>query len=597
MKKLVFFKTLGAAVFAILIAVSSAAAEPWKFGVMADTQWTCPNGQPGENPHKVAVSIIEQINTQFIKAGVKFVIQVGDLTEDGNDPDIAERAAAAQPLIDAGIGFFPMRGNHETYANPANNYGIPQFQASFPQTQTGEFIKTDGHKFKRGRHFDSPISVSADLAGMSYSFDYGHHDDTARFVILDDWVTPSKKVEAAGYPYGYSIGDQQAWITSRLHKATRGTEHAFVFSHHNLIGENHQDSLFTGYTNANPGMQNVFFASLQDNGVKYYISGHDHIHQRSIIQSPGCIGEGNPANCSTVEELICASNSSKFYTPKDLTDAKWYGQKGRETSVSQERYTVGYYIFTVDGPCVTVEYYSDDHGNWFSDNCYPTSTNGSGTQTSCGSGLGSHITPTFNFVKKETWGYCQNGKEFLVKQGETYATVEDNFGGTEAKILGGTNTSTAADCNKRPFTKTVNTGWVDVDRWCEKYPQHVWHPRLDLASDIFTLMGMADLGSEQTDTYALSLSYDRRRVRPFQLEKGLVGLVTRDENGRWVNAVDKNMGGTKRFVLGPYTPGYGLGTYGIDTKARTVWAVINCTGDFAAAGFKHVEDRQHTLTD
>jgi len=261
MKKLVFFKTLGAAVFAILIAVSSVAAEPWKFGVMSDTQWTCPNDPAAENLHKVAVSIIDQINTQFIKAGVRFVIQVGDLTEDGNDLDIAERAAAARPLIDAGIGFFPMRGNHETYANPANNYGIPQFQASFPQTQTGEFIKTDGHKFKRGRHFDSPTSVSPDLVGMSYSFDYGHDGDTARFVIIDTWVTPSKLVNpfapSTSYLYGYSIADQQPWIDGRLNKITRGTEHAFVFSHQNLIGESHQDSLFNGYTNANPDMQTL----------------------------------------------------------------------------------------------------------------------------------------------------------------------------------------------------------------------------------------------------------------------------------------------------------------------------------------------------
>ena len=356
------------------------------------------------------------------------------------------------------------------------------------------------------------------------------------------------------------------------------------------MGENHQDSLFTGYTNANPEMQDAFFASLQDNGVKYFISGHDHIHQRSIIQSPGCSDRDTQTICSAVEELICASNSSKFYTPKALEDPNWYGQKGRETSVSQERYTVGYYIFTVDGPCVTVEYYSDDHGNWQSDNCYP---NGGGTPQSCPTTVstpGSHITPTFNFVKKETWGYCHNGKEFLVPQDATYTTVQDSFGGTTAQILDGTNTSTAKDDNKRPFTKTVNTGWVDLDRWCEKYPQHKWHPHLDLASNIFTVMGMADLGSEQTDTYALSLSYHHRRVLPFQLGKGLLGLVTRDENGRWINAVDKNVGGTKRFVLGPYKAGYELGTYGIDTKARTVWAVINSTGDFAAAGFKHVED-------
>ena len=228
---------------------------------------------------------------------------MGDLTENGNDADIAVRAAAAQSLINAGIGFFPMRGNHETYANPANDYGIPAVQANFPQTRG--ISNTFG-----ATNFNSPTSLSTDLNGMSYSFDYGTVGNNARFVIIDDWATPSKRVDAAGYAYGYSIADQQPWISSRLGKNTRGTKHAFVFSHQNLIGENHQDSLFNGYTNANPDMQNAFFASLQDNGVKYYISGHDHIHQRSIIASP----DGS----SKVQELICASNSSKFYTPKAL---------------------------------------------------------------------------------------------------------------------------------------------------------------------------------------------------------------------------------------------------------------------------------------
>ena len=320
-------------------------------------------------------------------------------------------------------------------------------------------------------------------------------------------------------------------------------------------------------------MQNAFFASLQNNDVKYYVSGHDHIHQRSIITSPDGL--------SMVQEIIGASNSSKFYTPKALNDAKWFGQKGRETSVSQERYTVGYYIYTVDGPCVTVDYYSDDHGNWLSDNSYPEGPTNAGTQ----------ITPTFNFVKKETWGYCQNGKEFLVPQAATYTTVEDSFEGTIAQILDGINNSTAKDYTLRSFTKAVNTGWVDVDRWYGKYPVRKWNPDLDLASNIFVLRGMTDLGSEQTDTYVLSLSYDHHRLLPIQLGKGLLGLVTRNEKGHWVNAVDMNVGGARKFVLGPYKSGYELGTYGVDLKTRTVWAVINHEGDFAAAGFRHLEDK------
>jgi hypothetical protein len=30
-------------------------------------------------------------------------------------------------------------------------------------------------------------------------------------------------------------------------------------------------------------------------------------------------------------------------------------------------------------------------------------------------------------------------------------------------------------------------------------------------------------------------------------------------------------------------PGYGLGTYGVDTKTKTAWAVINYNGEFAVA--------------
>ena len=531
---------------ATAVQVSSKA---WSFGVMGDTQWTLATDPAGNNPNGVSVSIIDQINKQFINKGVKFVIEVGDLTENGNDADIARRATAAQALYNAGIGFFPMRGNHETYAKPANGYAIAAFQTNFPQTQC--LSKTFG-----AANCSSPSSVSSDLTGMSYSFDYGSAGSNARFVIIDDWAMPSKRVDTAGYSYGYSISDQQSWINSRLDKNNQGTQHIFVFSHQPLIAENHQDSLFSGYTNTNPDMQNAFLASLQNNNVKYFISGHDHIHQRSIITSPNGI--------SKIQELICASNSSKFYTPKPLTDSKWYGQKSRETSVSQELQTVGYYIFTVDGPRVTVDYYSDDHGGWLSDEEYPAAT---------GNGLTNKITPTLNFIKKATWGYSLNGKEFLVggTNGTSYTVVQDGFGKTSAKILSGTYSNKAIDYNGRILTQTVNAGWS---------------PEVQgINSDILTLWGMADLGTGQTDVFTLSLGYDHYSVNHEELKRGLFGMVTKDAQGNWVNAVDKNFGGKKKFVYGLWLPGCELGTYGVDPHTKTVWAVTNYNGDFAVARF------------
>ena len=121
MKRIFGLSALLFLITGLLVGTGSAAAEPWKFGVMADTQWTAPTDPAGKNPNGVPVSIIEQLNEQFIKHGVKFVIQVGDLTENGNDADIATRAEAVLPLYDAKIGFFPMRGNHEMYAKPAGS--------------------------------------------------------------------------------------------------------------------------------------------------------------------------------------------------------------------------------------------------------------------------------------------------------------------------------------------------------------------------------------------------------------------------------------------------------------------------------------------
>src|SRR5690606_21193297 len=68
-----------------------------------------------------------------------------------------------------------------------------------------------------------------------------------------------------------------------------------------------------------------------------------------------------------------------------------------------------------------------------------------------------------------------------------------------------------------------------------------------------------------------------------------VGIATY-VNGAWVNAVDQNFGGTKKFVDGPYIPGtHGLGAYGVDSRRKTAWAVLNYNADFAVAqGVGHV---------
>jgi hypothetical protein len=547
--------------------------KPWKFGVMADTQWNL--NLDGQNPGTCAVGIIDLINAQFIAQGVEFVIQVGDLVDQEDNANNAPyggfagqrnspvRAAAAKALYDAGIGFFPLRGNHEGSTTAAN-----EFIGLYPQS------RGMGRHVHRAGNFSSPFAA---LNGLSYSFDFGN----VRFVLLDQFAradgsvfngtTTAYLAPASTGPSTAAVGsniiDQLPWIDAQL-AGRKSDTHAFVLAHKNLIGQNHVDCLFGDNPSTNPAARNAFIHSLQSRGVRYYMGGHDHMHHRSLITSPD--------GTASVKQMICASDSYKFYYPAKPSNDTTYDSPMREISAAQELDTFGFYIFTVDGPRVTVDFYAS------------------------GLGLGAYGTPAGNenkltlsptnaaFFKQETFGYSLNGREFLVAEGGSYSTVQDSFLGTVAKILGGTNGSVVTDASARPLTKTVNTGWSSP----------VAKSDAAVASNILSVWGTADslsLWNESTgvmpaadrtakgDTYALSINYNSAAVHGIKLNNGSFGIGTRDARGKWVNAVSKNFGGTKKFVYGPWNSGYGLGTYGVDTSTSTAWAVVNYDGDFAAA--------------
>lgn len=573
MRRNVRVSSVCAALVSLLI-VTAAQAEPWKFGVMSDTQWKA--NLDGENPETVAVGIIKQLNNQFIDQKVKFVIQVGDLVDKETDSTnglpsnrtMDTRAAAAQPLYDAGICFFPLRGNHEATVTAAL-----ELSSLFPQT-TGKGLTCGA------RSFSSPDPYgNGNLTGLTYSFAY----DNAQFILLDQFT----RKDNTNYldSSNNNIIDQLPWIDAML--STKPTDdHAFVFSHKNLIGANHVDMLFGANPASNPEAQNIYLSSLQRNGVRYHFGGHDHNHTRSIVHSPDA--------SSAAQQIIASSNSYKFYVPKvppldQQYNLAMYGY--RETPIAQELYTVGYYIVTVDGPRVTVDHYASNNG------C-------GGTLATGGVDCDLTTTPSLNFEKRETFGYSLNGKSFLIAQGQSYTTIEDHFEGTTAKVLGGTNSSTAMLFDGRPTTKDVTTGWTSAADH-QKRHNNTRHGRTNpliekhhdsdltdgLSSNIFSLWGMNDLGSAKHDTFALSISYSSVIGASKQIGKGSFGIATKDAEGNWINAVDKNVGGSATFIMGPWKEEYELGTYGVDPHSKTAWAVLNYNGDFAVTNVGHGEEK------
>lgn len=541
------------AAWAILGAASLAFAEPWSFGVIADTQWP-PNADDGKNPNSVAADIIRQVDAEFIARHVRLVVAVGDTIDQSNKTSLDTRALYAQDLYNAGIAFYPLRGNHDAAWGQS---GV-EFTRIFPQIGTGVNNHTPadvaapalipaadlaanppaekkGQPFTCGTHFSAP-PTNAPSQGVSYSFD----DQDARFILFDQFSN-------TGNTGNSILGAQLDWFDSRLADPRRPLQ-AFVFGHKGILGGAHKDNLFGTHPKGDPGdadpaihpVMNRFIGSMAQNGVRYYISGHDHHFAESLVTSPD--------GAHSVHQIISASDSNKFYAPGPPFSPN-------DQPLALSLYHLGYSIYTVDGPRVTAEYYGVDVSGLKDRNDEIATT----------------PKLTGNWRKLWTTGYSLNGKEMLVAQGASYASIADNtekavamgekgYLGTQMRLLGGTNASTLTHCG-RPLAKAVNTGWS---------------PAQGTHSDILTLWGMAELGAAETaDTYPLSLSFHPARL---PLQKGGVFLATRDSGGKWRPAA------AKRFVFGPWKPGCELGDYGIDATVPgkpTAWAVVNHGGEFA----------------
>jgi len=411
-------------------------AEKWSFGVMSDTQQTISGGT-----NSVATSIIAELNKQFIAAGVHFVVQVGDLTNDGVG-SLQTRLDANKPLTDAGIAFFGLRGNHDDYEN-----------------QTRPFMS-----FFRDNYIPGTAGYSAnsvDLPGLSVSVMPG----TVNYSVTYNGTKLVLWDILAGKGTNATMDAATTWVNNDL--ASSEYEHAFFFSHKNFAGQNHKDTIFgndtasNGWT-ANPTQQNNLYAALANNGVRYVMSGHDHMHYRALLESPN--GQ------HTLNQLICGSDSTKFYYPVN-------GYSNRETPLAQQLGMITYYIFTVNGDQVTVDAYATSHqGN-------ATSNDGD-------------IVANPTWVRVETFGYSNSGTSFLVAGGANFNETNTSSFMDTTMTISGKNTSLTAMAGSqtspqagRPLSREINIGWMAGGE--------------GFASDILTIWGMEDISGTYANAHAV----------------------------------------------------------------------------------------------
>lgn len=285
-----------------LLASNPALAEAWSFGVLGDSQWT--KTADAINVNTVAVKQIVAANQAFVAAGVKFVMQPGDLGDNGSVASLATRLDANFALDAAGIPFYALRGNHDNQSAT-----ITYFQDNYiPTTTTGTTVEL-----------------------MSDGKTYSVATNGLKLLMLDYAVTGSTTL----------LPTATTWMGQQL--AAADHTHAIVVGHKNLLGQNHKDNLFGSANESNTALQDAFISTAASGGARYYIGGHDHMHHRSTVASP----DGS----ASLQQIITQSNSSKWYTPRTPYST-------RETPISQDLYNIGYYLYTVDGPRLSAKYYS-----------------------------------------------------------------------------------------------------------------------------------------------------------------------------------------------------------------------------------------------
>ncbi|MCL2641374.1 MAG: metallophosphoesterase, partial [Phycisphaerales bacterium] len=389
---------------AVAAGASTARAEKFSFGVMGDTQWTGMQAGVFGGENTVSTAIARAVNDQFVSHGVKFVIQTGDLTDTTGEPALQRRLIANEALYNNGIAFFGLRGNHES----DNETSYPGANSYF---KNNYIPGSAGYANYSAALSGASVSVAPD--GMSYSVTY----NGTKVVLLD--------YNAASGTMTGPTGTNAAitWLGSELpsNALDRNYEQAFVFQHKNILGQNHKDNMFGSNNTANVDVRDSFIKTLADGGVRYNVSGHDHMHYRSLITTQDGL--------ASITQQISASCSTKFYTP----DAPY---SGFDTPIAQQLYSIGYYVYTIDGPLVTVDFYATSHLNngtgSNNSNLYLRLENGNITTTE---------TPVW--IRSETFGYSLNGKRFLVESGESLSGVTDTspFAAQTTMSLGGNNTS------------------------------------------------------------------------------------------------------------------------------------------------------------
>jgi len=233
-------------VFALLSA-RVLAAEPWRFVVTAD----CRSDSSSDN-NGVNVPILTEIVREIMDANAEFVLFAGDLVIGTSDQSDLESQFmtwrnTAQPLYQAGIGVYIVRGNHDEGSYPS---GIDAWNNVF------KFVPSP-----RGGGIDYGLPKNGPPGELNLTYSVTHKNVFA--LALDQCRTPN---HSKNYVH-------QTWIDQQL--AANTQPHVFAFGHFTCF------KMIWDSVGDHPTERDLFWQSLKNTGSRAYFCGHEHFYNHS----------------------------------------------------------------------------------------------------------------------------------------------------------------------------------------------------------------------------------------------------------------------------------------------------------------------------
>lgn len=236
MKQKSLSKLIGVVSLCAVFYLAGCGGPGWKFIVTGDSR----NGDNGVN-----ATILGELADEIADRQVDFVLISGDLVTGYNDQAALQSQLDTwlkimQPVYDAGIGVYPVRGNHDV--------GDPPGVTAWNNTFRGAYVLPD----------NGPVGEK----NLTYSFTHKNV-----LVIGVDQYVRTRRVN-------------QSWLDSQL--AANTQPHIFVFGHEPAFKTKH-----TACLDDYPDDRDAFWVSIEKAGGRTYFCGHDHLYNHARVDDDG----------------------------------------------------------------------------------------------------------------------------------------------------------------------------------------------------------------------------------------------------------------------------------------------------------------------